>query len=118
HLPSITQQDQVAALKMAMVEALRHGITAVSDIPGIDDLDAYAAIAPENHHVRFFLYPTAGDWVKAAEAARAFAPRDGWLRINGFTTYMDGSLGSRTAYMREPFLNNEAGREGRHGPAG
>jgi predicted amidohydrolase YtcJ len=115
HLPSITQQDQVAALKMAMVEALRHGITAVSDIPGINDLDAYAAVAPENYHVRFFLYPTAGDWVKAAEAARAFAPRDGWLRINGFKTYMDGSLGSRTAYMREPFLNNEAGREGWHG---
>lgn len=118
HIPAMTNDDQIAALKTAMQEALRHGITAVSDIPGIDDLDIYAAIPPQDYHVRFFLYPTAGDWAQAAPLVKQFnhdKARDGWLRINGFKTYMDGSLGSRTAYMREPFLNNEPEKQGWRG---
>lgn len=110
HIPSITRDDQAAAIRTAMTEALRHGVTAVSDIPGIDDLDLYMSITPEAYHVRFFLYPTAGDWDQAAVAAKAFTQHDGWLKINGFKTYLDGSLGSRTAYMREPFMNNEPGK--------
>ena len=33
------------------------------------------------------------------------------VQINGLKTYLDGTLGSRTAYMREPFLNNEPGKD-------
>ncbi len=34
---------------------------------------------------------------------RGFQPADEWLRLVGFKGFMDGSLGSRTAYMREPY---------------
>lgn len=29
-----------------------------------------------------------------------------WMQVRGFKAYFDGSLGSRTAYMREPYFNN------------
>ena len=109
-IPTESVNDRVSALRAAMREANRHGVTAVADIPGIDDLAVYERLGPSDLTVRFFLYPTADDWASAARDARAFAGRPGWVRVNGLKTYLDGSLGSRTAYMREPFLCNEPGR--------
>jgi len=46
-----------------------------------------------------------------AGRAKSFRGKPGWMHLRGFKSYMDGSLGSRTAYMREPFLDNEPGRK-------
>jgi predicted amidohydrolase YtcJ len=94
-----------------MVEANRHGVTAVADIPVIGDLPAYEALARGPLTVRFALYPTASDWAGAASTVAAFRGRPGWVEIRGLKTYLDGSLGSRTAYMHDPFHGNEPGRE-------
>ena len=116
-IPPPTLDEQVAALRLAIGEALRHGITSVSDIPEINDLDVYEALLEQDGRVsvRFFLYPTAPDWQQAARLATGFQSRRRWMQINGFKAYLDGSLGSRTAYMRDPFLNNEPDREGWRG---
>ena len=34
--------------------------------------------------------------------------RTGRLEIRGFKAYIDGSMGSRTAYMREPFSDEKS----------
>ena len=109
HIPVSTDDDALEALHRAIAEANRHGITAVADIPGIGDLPVYALL--DTDRMRFFLYPTAGDWTEAIREAQRFETIDGWTHINGFKTYLDGSLGSRTAIMRDPYLNNEEGRE-------
>ena len=111
HIPPPTVDDQVEALRLAMCEAVQHGITAVSDIPSIGDLAAYERIAESELSVRFFLYPTADDWEKATTAVRRFQGKRDWVEIKGFKGYLDGSLGSRTAYMRDPYLGNELGKE-------
>ncbi|MCP3904569.1 MAG: amidohydrolase [Planctomycetes bacterium] len=110
-IPESSVTERTDALRLAIREANRHGITAVADIPGIDDLAAYEQLTDDELTVRFFLYPTADDWAGAVEHVRDFPERPGWMRINGLKTYLDGSLGSRTAYMREPFLGNDAGHE-------
>lgn len=109
HIPPTTDDDRLAALERAVAEANRHGITAVGDIPSVDDLPVYERL--ETRRARFFIYPTAADWPAAIERASGFPEDAGWKRINGFKTYLDGSLGSRTAHMREPYLGNEPGRE-------
>ncbi len=112
HIPAPTLDEQVRALRRAMTEAVRHGITAVSDIPDLDDLPAYQGLADSGDlPMRLFLYPTASDWLVAARTVKGFRGRRGWVEIKGFKGYMDGSLGSRTAYMREPFLGNAPGKE-------
>ena len=110
HIPPPTLEQKVRALRRAAREALRAGITAVGDIPALDDLPAYAELAATPPPLRFFLYPEADDWAAATSEVRAFAARPGWVEVRGFKGFMDGSLGSRTAYMREPFLENEPGR--------
>lgn len=110
HVPELTIDDRLNALNHAIDQAIRHGITAVSDIPEIADLPVYERLLDSPLRVRFFLYPTARDWQQAAALAGNFAGRENWLEIRGLKTYVDGSLGSRTAYMHEAFCNNEPER--------
>ncbi len=106
-IPPPTREEKLAALVRAMREANANGITAVSDIPPFADLPVYEDLAKlEGISVRFFLYPTAEDWTEAAR--HRFRGKSGWIELKGFKAYMDGSLGSRTAYMRAPFNNNPA----------
>jgi predicted amidohydrolase YtcJ len=108
HIPSATFPDKVAALKKAMAHANSYGITAVSDIPSLNDLPAYERLAEDKTlTVRFSLYPTPSTgWISAATQAKHFKGAPGWVSVRGFKAYFDGSLGSRTAYMHEPFLGN------------
>ncbi|MCA9256776.1 MAG: amidohydrolase family protein, partial [Phycisphaerales bacterium] len=74
-------------------------------IPGLSDLPAYERLAADPAlSTRFFLYPTADDWRAAAMGVQWFEGRANWVQVNGFKAYLDGTLGSRTAYMSEPFL--------------
>ncbi|MFK7959677.1 MAG: amidohydrolase [Phycisphaerales bacterium] len=121
-LPEPTVDEQAAALRAAMAHANAHGITAVGDIPPSPDaLPAYAAllagdasgVAPVT--VRFHLYPTAFDWSAATAAVLAFEGDEDLAVVRGMKTYLDGSLGSRTAFMREPFHCNPSGEEENRG---
>jgi len=111
HIPASTIDERVESLIAAMREVNRHGITAVGDIPGIGELPVYERLTPADTTVRLYLYPIASDWNAAVGRVRAFPDRAHWLQINGLKTFVDGTLGSRTAYMRAPFLGNEPGRE-------
>jgi predicted amidohydrolase YtcJ len=110
HIPPPTLDEKARALERAAGVALRHGITAVSDIPDLQDLPAYEQLARQGSPIRFFVYVTADDWAGASPAARGFQGRPGWIEVRGFKGYLDGSMGSRTAYMREPFLGNAPDR--------
>ena len=110
HIPAMTLQQQVDALTRAARVARSHGITAVSDIPSLADLPAYARLAEIGAGIRFYLYVTADDFAEALEQMRAFPQSTGRVEIRGFKTYLDGSMGSRTAYMRDPFLGNDSSR--------
>ena len=109
HIPAPSVSDQVSALRAAVREALRFGITAVGDIADLEDLPAYERLAAEDPGIRFHLYLTADNWSEAARRAKDFRGRPGWVEIRGLKGYVDGSLGSRTAYMREPYLGTTPG---------
>lgn len=102
--PSAAELD--AALKAAMVEANRHGITSVHTMSG------YRELAPINRardagsltlRVRFFI--SQNKWQDYIDRAKNYR-NDDLLRVCGFKQYADGSLGSRTAYMHMPYSDN------------
>lgn len=115
HIPDPTIDDKVRALQRAIRHAQQFGVTSVCDIPDLSDLPAYERLGREEPGLRFFLYPTAGDWSRAADVVRRFHGRPGWVQVRGLKAYLDGSLGSRTAYMREPFLGNSPDKVGWRG---
>lgn len=112
HVPDPSPEEIAAAFKAAMKEANGYGVTAVSDIaPGPDSLAAYEALGASGQAtVRFALYPTGGANAVIARK-KSFKGKPGWMELKGFKAYMDGSLGSRTAYMKEPFIDNEPAKK-------
>jgi predicted amidohydrolase YtcJ len=111
HIPDTSPAQNLRALRAAMKEANRFGVTAVSDIPPLSALNVYEELLTAGGQtVRFALYPTGGA-ESVAERVKTFKGRIGSIEIRGFKAYMDGSLGSRTAYMREPFADNEPSRK-------
>lgn len=104
-VPSEEQKDK--ALLAAMREANRYGVTMIHDMSNEDDLPTFArAHRAGALTVRLCVFVSVDDWSSRIGAVRAFPVADDWLRIAGFKGYMDGSLGSRTAYMREPYADN------------
>jgi predicted amidohydrolase YtcJ len=109
HIPDVSHEEMLGALKAAMAEANRFGVTAVSDIPGSSssELRGFDGLAQDAVlTVRWSLYPRFSSIETSRPAIRAFKGKEGWMAIRGFKAVMDGSLGSRTAYMREPFADN------------
>ncbi len=97
--PSFAQME--AGLRAAVAEANRHGVTAVSDVVGLAQFPVLARYAASpGRSLRFGLYRRVE---RAAEVSGAGPRVAGWLEPRGFKLYMDGSLGSRSAYMAAPF---------------
>jgi predicted amidohydrolase YtcJ len=114
-IPRDNYESRIAALKRAMAHANANGVTAVADIPGFASLALYEGLHESEVTCRLMLYPTTADVADSADTLKSFRAIPGFIEVRGFKAYMDGSLGSRTAYMREPFLNNEPAREGWRG---
>jgi len=101
--PTIDELDQ--ALDAAMDYALSLGITQVHDMGTWQSLETYK----RNHEkgrlkLRIKIYPWYTNWKNIIRNVRNNGPGDDWLRWDGIKGMMDGSLGSRTAWMHEPYL--------------
>lgn len=105
-IPQPTIEQQIEALETGMRHALANGVTTVCDIPRTNELAAYQVIAHDKtkQHIRMFLYPASDHWATAVPVIRKFLPCEAWLEIAGLKIFMDGSIGSQTAFMREPYI--------------
>jgi predicted amidohydrolase YtcJ len=106
-IPSPNEDQRFAALLQAMSYANSLGVTTVHDMSDPDDLAVFARADRESRlTLRITSYPQFGDWENAlpriTESNQSASPM---FRVAGMKQYMDGSLGSRTAYMREAFTD-------------
>lgn len=104
-VPAFTQEDQYKGLTLAVENANRNGITAASDICSPLQFALARRYASGSPTIRLALYGNVGTskWEDAISQVKAFSPIRGWAEARGLKAYMDGSLGSRTAYMHEPY---------------
>jgi len=103
-IPPPTWEQRCAALRRAVAHAHALGITSVHDMSEPDDLAVFRwALAEGDLTLRVFVYlHVEQDWPRWA-GQLAETAREEHLAMCGFKAFMDGSLGSRTAYMREPY---------------
>lgn len=110
--PRRTPDEIKAALKAAMQNASKLGVTSVQDLPGdLSDLPVWETLRSAGAMtVRVNSRPSIGIWEKVKEA-QSSVKSDDWLRVGGVKGFMDGSLGSGTAMMFEAF-SDEPGNRG------
>lgn len=112
HRPPRTQAEIVEGLRVATKHASQFGVTSVQDLPGDPlDVSGWDALRKAGElTVRVNYRPALTTWEKALQV-RSSLKNDEWLRIGGVKGYMDGALGSGTAWMFAPF-DDEPGNTG------
>jgi len=113
HIPAPSLAERYEALRRGMNHANSLGITSVHDMSEREDLEVFRkAYEAGALTVRITAYLSVSDWSSHMEVVAKYAVRDDMYRVAGFKGYMDGSLGSRTAFMREPY--SDAGSQALH----
>jgi predicted amidohydrolase YtcJ len=114
-VPAPSEADIVEAVRQALGEISRNGITSVQDMDGGTD-DSRRKLFRHYQHLarqgaltaRIDLRWPLAEWNELARQGLQSGFGDNWLRIGGVKGFADGSLGSSTAKMYEPYLNQAA----------
>jgi predicted amidohydrolase YtcJ len=95
------------ALDAAMTYVSERGVTAVQHMGLWNDLDVFErAHRAGTLRTRIYAFVPISTWKELAERVNASGRGDAWLRIGGLKGFVDGSIGSHTAAMLEPFSDN------------
>jgi predicted amidohydrolase YtcJ len=103
--PSPAEWDR--ALDTAMTYVAERGVTSVHHMGTWDDL----AVFKRNHaagrlRTRIVAQVPISTWERLRDTVKADGVGDAWLRWDGLKGFVDGSLGSHTAAMLEPFTDS------------
>jgi predicted amidohydrolase YtcJ len=117
-IPPPSDPEIIAALRAALAEARRVGVTSVQDMDGSDSATRRRLLRllqnmahAGNATLRVRLYFPLGAWNSLAQIGVEIGFGDVWVSIGSLKDFIDGSLGSSTAKMFEPY-ENEPGSTG------
>ena len=105
-VPDPTVEMSLRALDSAMTYVAERGVTSVGHMGGWGDL----AVFERAHELgalrtRIAAAVPLATWARLRDTVAARGRGDAWLRIGGLKGFVDGSLGSHTAAMLEPFTD-------------
>jgi hypothetical protein len=111
-VPPPSETAIAEAVNAALKEAVENGVTSIQDMEGSDDATRqklfrlYQELARSGKlTVRIDMRWPLAEWKRLADLGISARLGDNWVRIGGVKGFMDGSLGSSTAKMFEPFVN-------------
>ena len=107
-IPPVDPEMRRNALKVAIADALSHGVTSVQDYSTWDDFLALEAMEQDGRlNLRVAEWLDFGTPIATLKLRRASHPTDDpILHITQLKGFMDGSLGSRTAALAEPYADD------------
>jgi predicted amidohydrolase YtcJ len=107
-IPPPTPQERRRGLELAIADALSHGLTSVQDFSEWDDFLTYEEMEREGKlNIRIAEWIPFKDSLQQLEQERAHHDaHDPMLHTTMLKGFMDGSLGSRTAAMKEPYSDD------------
>lgn len=111
-VPDLTQAQRRRAIELAVEEATQHGITSVQDNSSWQDFQVYDALKKEGKltlRVTEWL-PFTAPLAQLEQMRRRGGTNDPWLKTGALKGVVDGTLGSRTAAMLEPFSDDASTR--------
>lgn len=110
-IPDPSAEEMDTALALAMRHAAEHGVTNVHGMGSWGDFNAFRRARARNAlTTRVYAFVPIATWRMLADTVRALGRGDGWLRWGGLKGFMDGSLGSTTAALYEPYLDAPTSR--------
>lgn len=106
-IPPLSDQELAEGLERAMEHAVARGVTQVHDMGGIEDwrvIELYRRTkASDKLRLRIYSFAPLAGWQQAAEYKKRNGTGDAWLRWGGMKGFVDGSLGSTTAWFHKPY---------------
>jgi predicted amidohydrolase YtcJ len=111
-IPSMSHEQRLRAVRRALKHAASLGVTSVQHMnPEFADVAAYSELAERDElTTRIYAAPMETQWQDQAKVGIRHAWGSSFLRLGAVKGYADGSLGSRTAYMFEPFADDPGNR--------
>lgn len=106
-VPEFSEEELDEALKRAMDFAVSMGVTQVHDMCSWRDFETYYR-AKKKGVLKLRIYPFVWyeEWEKLIQYIIEHGKGNDWLRWGGVKGMIDGSLGSRTAWMHRPYLDD------------
>jgi predicted amidohydrolase YtcJ len=109
-IPNPTLEDRRKALNIAIADALAHGVTSVQDFSDWEDFLALEELEHTNQ-----LHLRVSEWLDfnlplavLKDRRASHASNDPLLHLGMLKGFMDGSLGSRTAALDQPYSDDPA----------
>jgi predicted amidohydrolase YtcJ len=111
-IPPMSHERRMRAARRALEHAAALGVTSVQDMnPEFADVAVYSELAEKGElTARIYAVPMETSWQDQAKIGIRRAWGSSYLRLGAVKGYADGSLGSRTAYMFEPFADDPGNR--------
>src|SRR5438045_7383240 len=109
----MTHEQRLRAARDALKHAASLGVTSVQHMnPDFAEVAAYSELAEKGElTTRIYAAPMETEWRDQAKVGIRHAWGSAYLRLGAVKGYADGSLGSGTAYMYQPF-SDEPGNRG------
>jgi hypothetical protein len=105
--PPLELEDR--ALDTAMAYVAEQGVTSVHNMGSWRDLAVFErARGADRLRTRIYAAVPLASWEQLRDTVAARGRGDAWLRIGALKGFVDGSLGSHTAAMLEPFTDAPA----------
>ena len=105
-IPAAAAEKLDREARAAMAHVAANGVTSVHDMAGWNSLATYRRAEIRGDLItRIYSVVPLRDWEKLRDEVEQRGTGSQWLRIGGLKGFMDGSLGSHTAAMLEPFTD-------------
>jgi predicted amidohydrolase YtcJ len=105
-IPEFSFEQKMEYLQAASNYAASLGVTSVQDMSAGTDVGVYQEMLRQGKlKTRVYAVSTLGDWQRWQKAGVRYAFGNSMLRVGGLKGFIDGSLGSTTAWFYEPYLD-------------
>jgi predicted amidohydrolase YtcJ len=111
-IPDWTEDQELRAVRAALAEARRYGVTGIDDISSTRDVRAYQTLLARGElSLRVYCITPLPQWESVATAGIHANFGNDFIRVGALKGFADGSLGSGTALFFEPYTD-EPGNSG------
>lgn len=104
-IPEPSNEEKLAAVRAALKEAAAHGVTSIHDMSDLSSFGVYDQLRQQNElTARLYVYDQISDLDNFLQAKDRLGSGYPFLRLAGLKGFVDGSLGSSTAYFLSPIM--------------